>query len=266
MQDLKTFYKSYNDQIFDKRFNSTYAVRKYAHYCQYQSILEKVNPGMKVLDAGCGDGVLSVMMAKKGAIVTGTDISEPNIDAAKKYALEQAVSVDFRVADIENIPFPDSEFDMVVSSHVLEHIPDFDRGLLEIMRVTKVTAVVAIPTIFNSCSLVQVGGGQYYLKGLRSFAALPIGFVLMVGAKLLCKEGVDEGYAGNGVVHIFRFPGVMRKKIKKYGFRLVAQEASTLCLPYFESLLPISKQLDKLRSAVFFRNGGYGTTFVISKK
>lgn len=265
MQDLKTFYKSYDDRIREKRFQSPYLVRRYAHYCQYKSVLDQVMPGMRVLDAGCGDGVLSVMLAEKGAIVVGTDISEPNIDAAKKIAVAQGLNIDFRVADIENLPFENNEFDIVVSSHVLEHIPDFDKGLLEIMRVTKSTAVIAIPTVLNGCSLVQIGGGQYYLKGPRSFLALPVGFLLMFGAKLLDREGVDEGYAGNGVVHIFRFPGVMRSKIRKYGFMLKHQEASTLCLPYFEFLLPISKKLDLLRSKVIFKNFGYGTTYVIEK-
>lgn len=265
MQDLKKFYTNYDDRIYEKRFSSKYAVRKYAHHCQYESVLNQVVPGMRVLDAGCGDGMLSLMLARKGAVVTGTDISEPNIVAAKKFASEEGLDIDFRVADIENLPFQDSEFDIVVSSHVLEHIPDFDKGLKEIMRVTKKTAVVAIPTILNGCSFVQVGGGQYYLKGVRSFLALPVGFLLMVTAWVLGREGVDEGYAGNGVVHIFRFPWIMRNKIKKYGFSLKAQEASTLCLPYFESLLPVSKKLDTLRSKNFFRNLGYGTTFVIEK-
>lgn len=265
MKDLKDFYTNYDDRIYEKRFNSPYKVRRYAHLQQYQSVLKQVSPGMRVLDAGCGDGVLSLMLAKKGVVVIGTDISEPNIEAARKFAVEEDINVDFRVADIENLPFDDNEFDMVVSSHVLEHIPNFDKGLNEIMRVTKKRAVIAIPTIMNGCSLVQVGGGQYYLKGLKSFLALPFGFLLMISAKLLGREGVDEGYAGNGVIHIFRFPGVMRKKIREYNYLLIFQEASTLCIPYFETLLPLSRSLDLLRSKMFFKNLGYGTTFVIEK-
>lgn len=264
-QDLKEFYTDYADHINEKRLRSEYKIRRYAHDCQYNSVLNQVQPQTRVLDAGCGEGALSVMLAKKGAIVTGTDISEPNIEAAKAYAAAEGVVIDFRVADIENLPFNENEFDIVVSSHVLEHIPDFDKGLREIMRVTKKRAVVAIPTIINMCSLVQVGGSQYYGKGLRAFAALPIGFYRMVRAFLLREEGVDEGYAGNGVVHIFRFPSVMRKKITHYGYRLTYQEASTLAFPYFEFLLPLSRLCDRLRGVWVFRNFGYGTTFVIEK-
>ena len=265
-KETKGFYTDYADKIQEKRLRSVYAVRRYAHECQYGSVLNQVQPGMRVLDAGCGDGALSLMLAAKGAIVTGVDISRPNIESAKKYAEKANLDVNFIVGDAENLPFADNEFDIVVSSHVLEHIPDFDRGLVEVMRVTKKRAVVAIPTILNGCSFVQVGGGQYYVKGPRSFLALPLGFLFMLGAKLLLREGVDEGYAGSNNVHIFRFPGVMRKKIKKHKYKLIYQEASTLCVPYFEFLLPLSKALDKLRGAPFFRNLGYGTTFVIEKE
>lgn len=265
MNIIKSFYTTHADYINEKRVESPYALRRYAHECQYNSILKYIEKNSIVLDAGCGEGSLSLLMAQKGARVLGTDISIPNIEASKKNALKKKLVIDFRTADLENLPFEDNTFDIVVSSHVLEHIPDFDKGLREIMRVTKKRAIVAIPTIFNGCSLVQVGGSQFYGKGLRAFSALPVGFIKMIYAALVGKEGVDEQYGGGDVPHIFRFPSVMRKKIKDNGFTLIEQEAATLCLPYFETLLPISKKLDVLRGKAFFRNFGYGTTFVIEK-
>lgn len=264
MSDIKEFYGTYHDEILEKRLHSPYAVRRAAHVAQYESILRFVEPGMHVLDAGCGEGALSVLMAKRGAVVTGCDISEPNIVESQKYAQKAGVQATFLVADGEALPFPDASFDLVVSSHVLEHLPHFEKGLDEVLRVTKKRAVVAIPTILNPCSWVQVGGGWFFLKGLRSFAALPIGFLKMLWALVVQGEGVDEGYAGEGMPHVFRFPSVLRRMVRARGCRVVHQEASTVCLPFFVSLIPITKMLDKHRGSLC-RSFGYGTTYVIEK-
>lgn len=263
---IKDFYTGYSDKITEKRLHSPYKLRRYAHIAQYESVLAYVESGMKVLDAGCGEGTLSIMMAKKGAFVTGCDISKPNIDNAVTHAKKNNLSnINFVLGDAENLPFSDNEFDLVVSSHVLEHLPDFDKGLKEVMRVSKKRAVVAIPTILNPCSFVQVGGGWFYLKGLRSFVAFPLGLVRMFLAMLTNKEGVDETYSGALVPHIFRFPSVMKKKIHNNNFKLISYEASSVCLPYFEFLLSLVAFLDKYKSRKVFRNLGYGTTFIIEK-
>lgn len=264
--DIKNFYQHYADEIIKKRFHSPYALRRYAHAQQYEGILRFVQSGMRVLDAGCGEGVLSFMMATKGAYVTGCDISEPNIASCLARAKEMGVeTITFIAADSERLPFDDSSFDLVVSSHVLEHLPDFDKGLHEIMRVTKKRAIIAIPTVLNPCALVQVGGGMFWLKGLRSFAGLFFGFLKMVFVFALFREGVDETYAGKGVPHIFRFPWIMKQKAEKAGYHIVSYEAASICLPYFEWLLPIIRILDTWKGRIFFRNFGYGTTYVVEK-
>lgn len=264
--DIKIFYQQYADEIIKKRFHSPYALRRYVHAQQYENILRFVQPGMKVLDAGCGEGVLSFMMAVKGAYVTGCDISEPNIASCIARAKETGVeTITFITADSERLPFDDDTFDLVISSHVLEHLPDFDKGLAELMRVTKKRAIIAIPTILNPCALVQVGGGMFWLKGPRSFAGLFSGFFKMVLAFVLFREGVDETYAGKGVPHIFRFPRIMKQKAKKAGYHIASYEAASICLPYFEWLLPIIRILDTWKGKIFFRNFGYGTTYVVEK-
>ena len=263
---IKAFYSQHHDKIRDKRSESTYPLRHYAHATQYEGILEFVLPGMRVLDAGCGDGVLSILMANKGATVVGCDFSLPNIEAAKEYAAEHHITnVEFLVGDAEHLPFPDSSFDLVVSSHVLEHLPDFDKGLQEVLRVTKKRAVIAIPTALNPCSFVQLGYGWFWLKGLRSFAAFFIGLVRTVVALLLGREGVNESYAGHDVPHVFRFPWIMKRKIQRFGFHLVSYQADCLCLPYFEFLLPVVKFLDRFKNRKILRNLGYGTAYIVEK-
>ena len=113
--------------------------------------------------------------------------------------------------------------------------------------------------------MVQVGHGWFYLKGLRSFAGLPIGFAKTLNAILRGDEGVNEGYVGTDATHIFRFPSVMKKKISDAGYTLVSYEASSIVLPYFNTLLPVTKFLDKWKDKPVLKNLGYGTTFVIEK-
>lgn len=264
--EIKEFYRLYADRIIEKRFNSPYPLRRYAHSMQYQDFLSYVKPGQKILDAGCGEGVLSVIMAKAGAIVVACDLSQPNITQAKKYAMEQGLSnIEFMLGDLENLPFSDNSFDLVISSHVLEHLPDFDRGLQEIMRVSKNRAIVAIPTILNPCSWTQVGGGWFYLKGPRSFLSCCYGLFKTAISLISFQDGVKESYGQEGVPHVFRFPWVMKKKIKQAGFHLVEYQASTLCCPFFSSLLPIIKFFDHYKKQKFFRDCGYGTSYVIEK-
>jgi len=266
-KDNKVFYSEYSDSIITKRFESPNKLRRYVHRQQYLSFLKYIKPDMKVLDAGCGEGVLAVMLAKMGAMVTACDISKPNIEVGIKYAEEEKINtINFLIADSENLPFDDNSFDLVVSSHVLEHLPDFDKGLLELMRVTKKRSIVAIPTVMNLCSLVQVGRGAFWYKSKKMFVALPFGFLRMLLALIFFREGVNEFYTGRrDLVHIFRFPWIMKKKIKKFNFKLIEYEASSICWPHFQCLLPLIKFFDKFKNRKILRSFGYGTTYIIEK-
>ncbi len=265
-KSIKDFYAGYADHITQKRSESSYVLRKYIHQQQYESIAKFVQPGMKVLDDGCGEGALSFLLAMKGASVIGCDISRSNIEVCNILeSKNESLDMTFLTADAEELPFPDNSFDIVVSSHVLEHLPDFDKGLQEIMRVSKKRAIIAIPTICSPCSLVQVGHGWFWLKGIRSFFGFFHGLWRLLVAFIRDEEGVDEGYAGNNVPHIFRFPSVMEKKVKKLGFKLLSYEADAFCIPYFEFFLPIIKMLNTSRARTILRKFGYGTLYVIEK-
>jgi len=88
----------------------------------------------------------------------------------------------------------------------------------------------------------------------------------MIWALVTFKEGVDEGYEGKkNLTHIFRFPWIMKKKIKKHSFSLAEYSASCICLPYFEFLLPFVKFLDRYKKSIILKNCGYGTTYIIDK-
>lgn len=258
----------HSDKILDKRLRSPYPIRQYAHNAQYQIILDHIDPGMTVLDAGCGEGSIGLLLAKKGIASTGVDLSTPNIQRAQQEAkaLGYEHLTNFQVGDAEHLPFPDKSFDVVVSSHVLEHLPHFDAGFQELCRVARKRVIVALPTGFNPCALALLGGDHgYWSLSKRSVFAIPWGFVRTLVA--LAGEGVQEGYAGHDELpHIWRFPWVVKRRLRHSDWKIVSYEASTLCLPYFESLLPIVRFLDRFRGISLLRYFGYGSTIVLEPK
>ncbi|MFH0819654.1 MAG: methyltransferase domain-containing protein [bacterium] len=265
MTDVKEIYSSYADKIFTKRFQSPYPLRRYAHQKEYESILKFVEPDTKVLDAGCGEGVLSILMAQKGAEVIGCDISGPNIAAAENLARQnQLTNIKFLVADAENLPLANNSFDLVISCHVLEHLPDFEKGLAEIKRITKSRAIIALPTCLNLCAACLLGGDNFWRISKRTIYGLPWGILRIFFN--LGEDGINEAYVGKKELpHLWRYPWVMRCQIKKAGFRIIHFEASSLCLPYFNFLLPLVKFLDKYKAKPILRNFGYGSFAVVEK-
>ncbi len=98
-------------------------------------------PGEQVLDVGCGTGTLAIAIKPRvgAGEVHGIDASPEMIQVAKEKAARDGSAIDFRVALIEAIPFPDASFDLVTSSLMLHHLPDELKvqGLREVRRVLK---------------------------------------------------------------------------------------------------------------------------------
>lgn len=87
----------------------------------------------KILDAGCAKGRFSKALVKMGAKITGIDLAEEFISIAK----ENVPSSEFQVASITDIPFEDNTFDGVFCLEVLEHIPDTEKAISEMIRVLR---------------------------------------------------------------------------------------------------------------------------------
>lgn len=243
---IKDFYKTYHDHIFDKRYNSPFWLRRYAHRTLYERILRHVEPGQTVLDAGCGDGSLSLLIARKKAIVTGLDMSVQNVTAARSKSSELCLQATFMVGDAEELPFADNSFDLVVSSHVIEHLPDPMKGLRELRRVTRNHAVIAMPTCLSPAAWALLGGDIYWKLSKRSLYAVPLGFCRVLEALVRGREGAQEGYAGKDELpHVWRFPWVMTRMISRAGFQIQCYEADAVLIPYVAHYSSWAKRLQE---------------------
>lgn len=93
--------------------------------------------GKTVLDAGCGEGYLSRLLAGYGAIVTAVDFSDRMIELASERTTEEE-SIQYDQANLENLSqFTDSQFDAVVSNMVIQDVSDLSMALNELYRVLK---------------------------------------------------------------------------------------------------------------------------------
>ncbi len=98
-------------------------------------------PGQRVLDVGCGPGddarEIAQLLGPSGA-VTGIDLDEDMIAEAQRRAEAGGVAIDFRVADVRELPFEDDRFDACLADRALQLLgADLDRALEEIIRVTR---------------------------------------------------------------------------------------------------------------------------------
>ena len=81
--------------------------------------------GKRVLDVGCGGGILAEAMAKKGAAVKGIDLAEKPLKVATLHKLESGVAVDYECVSAEDLALREpASFDVVTCMEMLEHVPD----------------------------------------------------------------------------------------------------------------------------------------------
>ncbi len=99
----------------------------------------EIKPCCRILELGCGTGEMwkgKLPLLDGGSHLTLTDFSAGMLEAAKQN-IRCSDCVDFKVADIQNIPFGDAAFDVVIANMMLYHVPDLDKGISEVRRVLK---------------------------------------------------------------------------------------------------------------------------------
>lgn len=130
------------------------------HYRKYfleyaGAVLLRPRENMTVLDVGCGTGSTCRVLAERGFEVYGVDFSPEIIEVAKKKAAQGGVSLRLQVADIYQLPFEDSMFDIVICNYLFQTVSEPEKVLQEVLRVLKPGGRVFIITL-NGLSFGRV--------------------------------------------------------------------------------------------------------------
>ena len=105
--------------------------------------------GMRILDVGCGGGILSESLAESGAKVTGIDVGEETLEVARLHLLESGIKVEYVCSTVEDYAKRCKEkFDIVTCMELLEHVPD-------------------PASIISACALLVRPGGSIYFSTLN---------------------------------------------------------------------------------------------------
>ena len=103
--------------------------------------------GLRILDIGCGGGLLSEPMSKMGATVVGADAGATNIKVAKLHAVQNGVNVDYRATTAEDLAASGETFDVVLNMEVVEHVADVDLFMTACASMVKPGGLMLVATI-----------------------------------------------------------------------------------------------------------------------
>lgn len=110
----------------------------------------QVPEGASVLDCAAGTGEFSLAMAQRAGTVLCTDLSQSMLEQAQKKAQKRALSnITFAVRDLTALPDPDGTFDVVVAANVLHLLPEPEKALEELWRVTAPGGRLVLPTFLQ---------------------------------------------------------------------------------------------------------------------
>lgn len=122
--------------------------------------------GLRLLDIGCGGGLVSEPMARLGFAVTGIDAGGPGIAVARAHARSAGLVIDYRVATVESFADARERFDVILALEVIEHVADSDAFIAGMSRLVAPGGALIAATINRTArSFAQAIVGAEYVLG-----------------------------------------------------------------------------------------------------
>ena len=178
---------------------------------------ERPLAGLRLLDIGCGGGILSESLARLGAQVTGIDVVGKNIRVAELHALGSGLDLDYRLTSAEALAASGAQFDAVLNMEVVEHVEDLPAFLAVCGTLVRPGGLMVVATINRTWAafLIAILGAEYILgwmpKGTHHWRKLvkPAEVTAGLGAPfaLLHRTGVRIN-PFNRSFHYSRYLGV----------------------------------------------------------
>ena len=124
--------------------------------------------GLRILDIGCGGGLLSEPVARMGATVIGADPSEKNIGIASTHARQSGVEVDYRAVTAEQLAEGGETFDVVLNMEVVEHVADVNFFMTTCAGMVRPGGMMFVATINRTMKAMALAiiGAEYVLRWL----------------------------------------------------------------------------------------------------
>jgi len=124
--------------------------------------------GLRILDIGCGGGLLCEPMARLGAKVVGVDASQTNIEVARLHAAESRVSIDYRAGTAEELADAGETFDVILNMEVVEHVADVGFFVDKCAQMVRPGGIMFVATINRTLKALGLAifGAEYVLRWL----------------------------------------------------------------------------------------------------
>jgi 2-polyprenyl-6-hydroxyphenyl methylase/3-demethylubiquinone-9 3-methyltransferase len=164
--------------------------------------------GLKILDVGCGGGLVSLPLARLGGEVTAIDASAENIKAARVHAQAEGIKVNYQNIAAEDLADKNNKFDVVIALEIIEHVADVELFIQSLTKLLKPHGLLFISTINRTmkAKLLAKIMAEYVLRWV------PVGthdFAKFITPAELTK------LAGKYQLHAIDFTGMIYRPLSK---------------------------------------------------